>query len=103
MNSEAEVRYELVEPYLDLYADAQGTEKREDVHGVMLHEHRPGEPPLQQVYPTTRSDLVEGDVTDEWSTTLWPQSWFRDPLSGEMTSAFGGSTREFVGRNVAAN
>jgi hypothetical protein len=53
-----------------------------------------------QVYPTTRTDLVQGAATVEWSMTLWPQSWFRDPISGLMTSAFGGSKKEFVGRNV---
>jgi hypothetical protein len=69
----------------------------------MLNEHRPGEPPLQQVHPTTRTDLAQGDVTGEWSQTLWPQSWYRDPISGTLTSAFGGSTREFVGRNLDAS
>jgi hypothetical protein len=55
------------------------------------------------VWPTTQADLVHGDATGEWSeSTHWPQSWYRDPISGLVTSAFGDSTAEYTGRNLEA-
>ena len=89
-------------PGIDLYADADCTEKRTGVVGVILETTSPGGViKSHRVFPTTRTHFRMGnEVAWEWNTSLrWDASWYRDPSSGEITLAFQGSM-EFVGRHL---
>jgi hypothetical protein len=56
----------------------------------------------RDVFPCRRQYRSGEEVTWEWlSSTAWPRSWYRDPSTGEIESAWDAAA-EFVGRPVSA-
>jgi hypothetical protein len=84
-------------PAVDVFADARGIARR--ATDAVVIENVAGEPSMQ-VFPTRR-DYVEGQtVAWEWDfTTIWDESWYRDPDSGEIKYAWT-SSAEFAGRPI---
>lgn len=89
-------------PGVDLYADATCTDRRAGVKGVILETSSPGGAiKTHRVFPTTLTHFETGsEVAWEWNPARhWDASWYRDPSTGEIRTAFLGSA-EFVGRHL---
>ena len=91
----------VAEPSLEIFADAEGRERREGVHGVGLETRYGDRTDPVAVFPTTKIHFEKGrPVAWEWSfDQTWPESWYRDPETGEIRYAWTNSA-EFVGRNL---
>jgi ribosomal protein S6E (S10) len=73
---------------------------RPDVRGVIIESFgAKGESHGRQIYPTSKLYTGGQSVGWEWDTSGpgWGETWYRDPWSGEIKSAWGESS-EFIGR-----
>jgi hypothetical protein len=88
-------------PNVELFADAEGHERREGVHGVMLENRNSDGETEFAVYPTRRDHFEKGKaVAWEWDLShVWPETWYRDPDTGEIKYGWT-SAGEFVGRHL---
>ncbi len=86
----------VLDPQVQLFADAQGTMPRKHVHGVVLDVSGAGVPPIR-VYPTTRTYERGQTLSLEWSfERACKESWYREK-DGSLKHAWTESA-EFVGR-----
>jgi hypothetical protein len=89
-------------PGVEIFLDDACTTPFPDVKGVILEVTSPGGVmKTKRIYPTTRRHFQKGkQLAWEWNTNKqWPGAWYRDPDSGEIMVAWGGST-EFIGRHL---
>jgi hypothetical protein len=86
---------------VDLYADSRGTTKLSDAKGLLLKTLSPGGASVRyRIFPTTKTDYEIGkQVTWEWGTRTWGDTWYKDPESGEIRPAWT-SSLEFRGRHL---
>jgi hypothetical protein len=87
---------------IELYSDKKLEHIRNDVVGIIIENISPnGLEKHYQIFPTTKRDYEEGlHVAWEWSfDNIWDESWYRNPKTNEIESAFTGSA-EFVGRPI---
>lgn len=89
-------------PGVELYKDPEGRQPITEARGIVLETTASdGKTKSLRVFPTTRTDYVKGkQVAWEWNPgKQWAETWYRDPDSGEIKSAWRGSM-EFVGRHL---
>lgn len=88
-------------PGAQLFADAKGEREVVGARALILETTQPDGTKAMRVFPTTRTDYVKGkQVAWEWRMgTIYPESWYRDPDTGEVKYAWS-SSAEFVGRQL---
>lgn len=88
-------------PGVELYSDPEATAPIPDVKGLILETVSPGGvSTTRRIFPTTKTDYVIGkQVTWEWGPRQWGETWYREPESGKVVEAWGGSM-EFRGRHL---
>lgn len=89
-------------PGVDLFASEELTDLIPNVKGVILETTAPGGATKTfRIFPTTKTHFQKGhQVAWEWNMQNgWGPSWYRDPDTGEVKSAFH-SAAEFVGRHL---
>jgi hypothetical protein len=91
----------VLHPGVDLYSDPEATVPITDAKGVILETVSPGGVSTTlRIFPTTKTDYQLGkQVSWEWGPRQWGEAWYRDPESGEVKQAWGGSM-EFRGRHL---
>jgi hypothetical protein len=83
-----------------VFSDAACSVPRQDVSGVILEHLGPnGEQSGQHIHPSRKNYSQGQSVSWEWDLTGggWGNTWYRDPKSGEIKSAWGESL-EFIGQ-----
>lgn len=83
-----------------IFSDTACSVPRPDVRGVILDHRGPnGESFGRHIHPSRRAYLEGQSVSWEWNLggESWGETWYRDPNSGEIRSAWGASL-EFLGR-----
>ena len=89
-------------PGVEVFSDAACTKPISGVRGVILETTSPGGvTKSRRIYATTRTHFQKGkQLSWEWNTgKAWGETWYRDPDTGEIRSAWGGSA-EFIGRHL---
>jgi hypothetical protein len=89
-------------PGVDIFSDSACNKPFPNVKGIILESTSPGGVmKTKVVFPTTHVHFQKGKrVAWEWnSAKQWPASWYRDPDTKEIKSAWGESV-EFVGRHL---
>lgn len=88
-------------PGAEVYTDAGGARVREGVLALILKTVSSNGKEALRVYPTTRRDYQKGkQVAWEWnSNKMFEESWYRNPDTGKIEYAWGGSM-EFIGRHL---
>jgi hypothetical protein len=92
----------IYHPGIEIYSDEKCKQVREGVKGVILETISPGGAMKSyRIFPTTRTHFQKGlRVAWEWNNELsWNETWYKDPDSGEIKSAWLGSM-EFIGRHI---
>jgi len=87
---------------LVLFSDAECTNERPGVIGIIVESTPPEGPPLHHVLPTKITTYFPGmRVTLEWDMEhVWDATWYLDPDTNCPTQAWL-SAAEFTGRNLA--
>ena len=89
-------------PGVNLYSNANCTEKRDGVKGLILETSSPdGSEKTHRIFPTTKLNYAKGkQVAWEWNlSSIWTQTWYIDPDTSDKKSAWI-SSGEFVGRHI---
>lgn len=82
---------------LPVFADAECTMRRGDVDAVLIRTERMGEPPLDRVWPCTRTYEPGTRVTWTFDEShSWPTSWWRK-ADGEIVRVWKGTRYSFDG------
>jgi rRNA-processing protein FCF1 len=88
---------------VSVYSDPDCKKVQELVKGLILEiRSHPGDIFVCfVVYPTTLNHFTKGKMlTSEWNmNNVWGESWYHDPETNEIKSAWG-SAAEFIGRNL---
>lgn len=89
----------VIQPKVDCFADADGNQQHDFQAVLLAAEHPPDGEVTERAFPHTGPPLPEGEaVTWEWrSGRTFPESWYRDPRSGELRYGWT-SALEFAGR-----
>lgn len=95
--------YVVYKSGITLYEDRACSRAREGVRGVILESlSADGESLGRQIFPTTKSYVPGESLSWEWDLhdeKSWGETWYRDPDTMEIKSAWGESL-EFVGRDL---
>jgi PIN like domain len=90
-------------PGVTIYSDSDCRQVQESVKGLILEiRNQPGDTFVCfVVYPTTLTHFTKGKIlTSEWNmSNIWEESWYQDPETNEIKSAWG-SAAEFIGRDL---
>lgn len=88
-------------PGVDIFSDSAASNLIIDAKGLILETVSPGGVSITcRIFPTTKTDYELGkQVSWEWGPRQWGEAWYRDPDSGEVRQAWGGSM-EFRGRHL---
>jgi len=86
-------------PGVDVFEDEECKIKRPNILGVILDTTSPGGAIKQKrIFPTTRSYKKSQELSWEWNfDIILGESWYREPDTKEIKSAWG-SSAEFIGR-----
>lgn len=96
-------RHTVVHPGVEVYSDAAGSIPIPGVRGLLVRADNPTRTESRvNIFPTTKTDYRVGmQVAWEWGPQQWGAAWYRDPVNGEVKTAWDGSM-EFVGRQLGS-
>jgi PIN like domain len=90
-------------PGVLIYSDPDCYRVQEFVKGIILENRRyPGDTFTSfRIFPTTLTHFINGKIVSwEWNmNNIWGESWYRDPDTHEIKSAWS-SSAEFIGRDL---
>jgi len=93
-------RHIVAKTDVPLYETADAKTPLHDAYGLILDFISPGVAQVtSHIYPATGLYEVGKEVSWEWGGRQYPETWYRDPESGEIKLAWNGSL-EFRGRHL---